>query len=129
MHDVLTLGELQSMAELWAGRYWLKLRKLRPLAVKVPAVVLNNRLKSTAGRAWYEEDKIDLSVELFREHTHWMLTDVIPHELCHMAAWRWHKHSGHGPAWKDTMRAIGLEPKRTHDMVNTLHEARRAKAL
>lgn len=70
---------------------------------------------------------IHLSVELLIEHTDEMLRQIVPHEIAHLAAFTVYGDRGHGQGWKTMMRQLGKTPNRTHDLVNTIHEARKAK--
>lgn len=124
----MTHIELQTLAEHRVAAVWAKFCKYygTRLNQSMPVVSLNNRLKTTAGRSFYEIRKIDLSTTLFSEHTHNFLTDTIPHEVCHQVAWDIYKEKGHGPDWKHTMRVFGIEPSRCHYMTNTVWESQKA---
>lgn len=121
---------LQLLAETTARNTWARLRVIYPALVKpCPAIITNNRLKTTAGRAFYLLRKVDLSTELFTEYTDDFVQDTIPHEVCHQAAWDLWEHHGHGKPWKTAMLSIGINPQRCHSLVNTLWAAKKAGAL
>ena len=96
------------------------LESLRKLAkvefgVDVPfSVEFNNRLTSTAGRAFYETGRIELSKKLYEQNVEAFFADTIPHEFCHLVAYRAFNECGHGPMWKHVMRTMGYEPTRCH---------------
>ena len=118
---------LQKLAETTAHNTWARLQVIYPELVKpCPQILLNNRLKTTAGRAFYWLRKVDLSTQLFTEYPDNFVQDTIPHEICHQAAWDLWEEKGHGQAWKWTMQALGIEPNRLHHMQNTLWEAQKA---
>ena len=39
---------------------------------------------------------------------------TIPHEFCHLVAYRAFNERGHGPMWKHVMRTMGYEPTSCH---------------
>jgi len=120
---------LNDVATYQIETWWKKLLKKFPSAGDVPSFTINNRLKTTAGRAFYLSGEIDLSAELFWEYTEEFCKDTIPHELSHIVAWRIFEDPGHGKGWKTVMRSIGLNPTRLHEMVNTKHATRKARVL
>lgn len=118
--------DLYDIVNLKARAVWAKLRRLHPelSAHPVPTVVLNRRLRSTAGNCYYREQRIDLAVKFFEhsaEYHSTMLVEILPHELIHAADFILHGESefkhGHGKTWCKLMEQYGLEPKRYHDMV------------
>lgn len=121
---------LQEVADYRAYYWWSRFRKVYPqLQAVTPKVVLNNRLKTTAGRAFIENNPqyIDLSVELFWEYTEEFLHDTIPHELAHLVAYTVFGDSGHGKGWKTIIQQFGINTTRLHNMVNTAHSKRKTK--
>ena len=119
---------LQDLAQYHARIWWVKLLKEYPTIQKTtPVVTMNNRLKTTAGRAFLEEipQRIDLSVELFTQHTDRMIADTIPHELAHLVAWTVYADPGHGSGWKSVVARMGIPTTRLHNMVNSQHEKRK----
>lgn len=121
---------LQLLAETTAHNTWVRLQGIYPGLVKpCPAITTNNRLKTTAGRAFYWLRKVDLSTELFAEYPDNFVQNTIPHEVCHQAAWDLWEHHGHGSPWKTAMLSIGINPQRLHHMQNTLWAAKKAGAL
>jgi SprT protein len=126
--------ELHAAAERATSYWWTRFRRIyKTLPETVPPVKLNNRLKTTAGRAWLCErhlDRfIDLSTELLAEHPRAFFDEIIPHELAHIVAFHLFKDNGHGPQWKDVMRRTGVNGGRTHHLVNSKHTARKAGTL
>lgn len=120
---------LQDLADTWGRIWWAKIVAVFPeLGTHTrPPIKLNNRLKTTAGRAFFEENYIDLSTELFWEHTENFTQDTIPHELAHIAAYKVFGDEGHGMGWKMTLQRVGIKTTRLHHMVNSQHAARKAK--
>lgn len=120
---------LQDVADYWGRIWWAKMVAAFPQLQNhtPPPIKLNNRLKTTAGRAWFEENYIDLSVELFWEHTEQFTRDTIPHELAHIVANIVYGDTGHGTGWKMTLQRVGINTTRLHHMVNSAHAARKAK--
>ena len=118
---------LTALAQKTVVKTWANLLRVYPgLTKPMPTVALNARLKTTAGRIFYTQRKIDLSSSLFAEHPFNFVSDTIPHEVCHQAAWDLFSHHGHGEPWQRVMIAIGVQPSRCHHMTNTLWEAQKA---
>lgn len=110
-------------AKVMVHSTWTILRNHYPqIQAATPAVKLNKRLKSTAGRAFIESvpQYIELSHDLFSLYPEEFQTDTIPHELAHLVAYTVFNDPGHGKGWKTVMCTIGVEPNRCHNMVNTL---------
>lgn len=120
---------LQEVAEYRVAYWWNKFVKLYPSIARkgIPPVKLNNRLKTTAGRAFYEDHYIDLSTELFWEYTEEFLHDTIPHELAHLVAYTVYGDTGHGRGWYTVINTMGIATTRLHNMVNSQHAKRRSK--
>ena len=118
---------LLALAQKTVAKTWVNLVRVYPgLTEPCPVVVLNARLKTTAGRSFYTQRKIDLSTQLFAEHPDHFVHDTIPHETCHQAAWDLFQEKGHGKPWRRVMIVIGVEPNCCHHMTNTLWEAQKA---
>ena len=96
------------------------LREYPTIQKATPIVTLNNRLKTTAGRAFIEESpqRIDLSTDLFTQHTERFVSDTIPHELAHLVAYTIHGDPGHGRGWYSVLAKMGIATTRLHNMVN-----------
>jgi predicted SprT family Zn-dependent metalloprotease len=92
---------------------------------KMPIIVMNNRLTSTAGRAWLDSNKIDLSVYLMAHNEEYFYKVIIPHELCHHIAYRLMGDTKHGKHWKETMVKMGLTPDVYHPLI-TLNQRKKA---
>jgi len=112
---------LQDLAQYHVRAWWVKFRAQYPTIQRVtPVVTLNNRLKTTAGRAFIEDNpqKIDLSTDLFCQYTDHMIVDTIPHELAHLVAYTIHGDPGHGRGWYSVLERMGIQTTRLHSMVN-----------
>ena len=112
---------LQDLAQYHVRQWWVKFLAQYPTIQKTtPRVTLNNRLKTTAGRAFIEENpqKIDLSTDLFDQYTDHMIVDTIPHELAHLVAYTIHGDPGHGKGWYSVLKQMGIQTTRCHSMVN-----------
>jgi SprT protein len=112
---------LKDVAEFTIRKWWDKMRRQYPnIQEQYPKAILNNRLKTTGGRAWIEESPqyIDLSTELFWQYTQQYVTDTIPHELAHLVAYTVYNDPGHGKGWYSVIRQMGINTTRCHSMVN-----------
>lgn len=115
---------LQKIAARAVARAWDRLA-LRWPATKlgtVPQIEINGRLKTTAGRAWLETGKIDISKTLMIDFTRQIITETIPHECAHIAAYRIFGYGvkrgeSHGKPWAMMMQDLGLPAEIYHDMI------------
>ena len=118
---------LQIIADRALVRAWDKLGRAYGKAAlgAIPTMVMNNRLKSTAGRAWIESGKIDLSTKLMLNFPREFIMQTIPHEAAHIAAYRvfgygMGRGEVHGKPWQDCMIALDLNPEIYHNMLSRL---------
>ncbi len=74
----------------------------------------NPRLRTTAGRAWVREGRVELNPRLLARHPD-AVRMVVAHELAHcLAHRRAPRESAHGPTWRALMVAVGEAPRATH---------------
>ncbi len=91
-------------------------------------VVWNDKLTTTAGRAFQRNGRIELNPTLLARAPE-QLAMVLTHEAAHIAAFRlFGAHTpAHGRHWRSLMRLAGHEPAITHDIpcddVRTLRRA------
>ncbi len=121
--------DLQRIAETEAVRTWGVLARIYTRIGAIPKVVINKRLKTTAGWCYHERRIVELSAELMEHNLSEFGRVIIPHELAHQVDWDVYQRSGHGPTWKGIMVRMGLPPDRCHNLINPLHEARKAARL
>jgi SprT protein len=93
---------------------------LHPYEFPLPSVVLDLR-GHTAGYAIYAQNKIRLNVDLLQTNYDRIMHQTLPHEFAHIAAYNLYgrEGAGHGRYWQQTMRRLGLEPERCHNMETT----------
>ena len=78
-----------------------------------PTLVINSRLRTSAGRCFYETGVIDFNPKIDQE---FLLTDTLPHELGHLIAYRLYKDHGHSDDWRRCCAMVGLKgAARCHD--------------
>ena len=116
---------LLDVANFHVRVWWKRFVDVYPQLGAIPAVKLNGRLKTTAGRAFLDDWYIDLSPELMWEHTEQFTRDTIPHELAHLVAYRLHGDPGHGKGWKGIVVQFNIPTTRCHNMVNSKWQYRR----
>jgi len=75
-------------------------------------VVWNPRMRSTAGRAWYDYAVIWLNTRLLTgtEEGYGHAVQTLGHEIAHLIG------HGHGLKWKRAMNTLGLPAERTHKL-------------
>jgi SprT protein len=80
-------------------------------------VSFNNRMRSTAGRAWVIKQKIELNFRLLSENLSELETTYL-HELAHIVAQALYgnRERGHGYLWAGIMATFGLPPERCHTL-------------
>ncbi len=83
--------------------------------VGVCQIIYNHRMRTTAGRAFYREQKIEMNVGLLTKNPH-HFDDTFAHELAHLVSYAAYKEKGHGQSWRYIMRVFGYEPKRCHNL-------------
>lgn len=91
-----------------------------------PAIIINNRFKSTGGVCKADIRVIELSAEMFYYNQAEYVKVIIPHEAIHLADWDINNNIGHSPTWKKIMVEYGLKPDRCHTLHNPLQTQRRA---
>lgn len=94
----------------------------------VVKVVWNEKLTTTAGRAFQRNGRIELNPTLLAKAPD-QLAMVLTHEAAHIAAFRLFGANlpAHGRHWRSLMRLAGHEPAVTHDIpVDDVRPARRA---
>lgn len=90
-------------------------------------VVWNEKLTTTAGRAFQRQGRIELNPTLLGRAPD-QLAMVLAHEAAHIAAFRLFGANipAHGRHWRSLMRLAGHEPSVTHDIpVDDVRPARR----
>lgn len=83
-----------------------------------PRIEFSNRLTSTAGKAYFLENKIVLSTPLLELNKDTFIKDTPGHEAAHLISFKLFGRSGmgHGANWVGVMRTIGQVAKRCHQM-------------
>jgi SprT protein len=97
------------------ARYVERANREQRIPLKMPTCSFDLR-GTTAGRAYLGENHVQLNPVLLTENFESFLSDVIPHEVAHLAAYvKWNVRD-HGEQWKSVMRAFGLKPNRCHSL-------------
>jgi SprT protein len=75
----------------------------------------NPRLRTTAGRAFWHENRIELNPNLLQDHTA-SVAEVLAHEAAHLAAFLLYggRIRPHGREWRKLMRQAGHRPAACH---------------
>lgn len=86
--------------------------------IKIPYPKIEFALKNgTGGQALLGGNIIQLNTTLLRENPDEYFDVVIPHEVCHLGAFKgWPKGKPHGREWASLMRVFGLPPAVCHNM-------------
>lgn len=114
--------ELAKHAEALTGIIWESWIEIYPKLARYdcPRVSMNNRLKTTAGRAILAENIVEYSPEIFGENFAEFASLIIPHELGHFVAHKLYGDCGHGADWHKVMQryiaANGGTYSRTHPL-------------
>src|SRR4051812_26152623 len=104
---------MPSPLEAFANGLLLDLCRQFPMGY-VPDLIWNPRLRVTAGVAYYKKGAIALSPLVLVTEEKVGIT--LRHEYAHLLAVQRHgkRGAGHGAAWRQAMKDLGLEPKVTH---------------
>lgn len=120
-------NELQAIADDCLTVAWAKFSRLYTLKKPCPTIIINNRLKTTAGRCDYLKRVIDLAPIMFAENISEYRRVIIPHEIAHQIAWDIFEAPGHCPKWKSIMVKFGLSPDRCHTLSSSaMRKSRKA---
>lgn len=95
---------------------YAKAEKLWQRGFPLPSVFMQNH-GTTAGKAWYRENRITLNPGLFNENEKEFFERTIPHEAAHLIAWQIYGkdlESAHGWQWKEVMWRLGYKATRCH---------------
>lgn len=119
-------AKAQPIMQNTADRVWRMMQhKLPELRLfECPQIIMNNRLRATAGMCWYESNKIDLGTKFMLHSTEYqvyMEKIILPHELAHQADFnlfgKSEDPSGHGDHWQFIMeKVLNLPANRYHRM-------------
>lgn len=119
-----TKNTLNRIARASVARAWNKLtcQYGKVHLGEAPIIVINRRLKTTAGRAWLTDGKIDISERLMLDFPREIIMQTIPHEVAHIAAFRLFQYGvnrgeSHGAPWQYIMVDLGLNPEIYHGMI------------
>lgn len=119
-----------AFAMAYAKDHWRKACQRFPnLIIPMPKIEMNARLTSTAGRAWLEENKIDLSCYLMHHNPEHFAKDTIPHELNHIIAHALYGSKGHDKAWYFVNQELQTETSRCHNLVTKSQAERIVKNI
>lgn len=123
------IPKLTAFALKYANAFWVfATKKYAEHGInlgEMPAVIMNARLTATAGRAWVDLNKIDLSCYLMERNPEHFIYDTIPHELCHIIASKWHGSKGHDKAWYATVKFLNVKTERCHNMTTKYRAERK----
>jgi SprT protein len=103
---------LQEIAERTILTTWHRLarkhKKLR--SFPIPSVCVSGSLKKSLGLTHFEDNKIKLSKQFFNDNINLFMSDIIPHEVAHIAAYLLYNDIAHGKKWEKIMRDLSLNP-------------------
>lgn len=105
------------------------LRSLRPGHRWRPPTLRYFHRREEAGRAWLNENVIELNGVLLTQHADVMLHETLAHELAHLIVHQLHRRArAHGREWQRVMRDwLGVEPERTHALDVSVIPVRRQR--
>lgn len=100
-----------------AGRFWRNAIRIFGKDIGLmPEIKMNTRFTACAGRASFFLNLVEISCYFMEHDKETTLEIIVPHELCHIIAFRLYGDQGHGPMWKQTMVKCGLSPDTLHKM-------------
>ncbi len=95
-----------------------KFNDVRLTKVETCQIEINNRMRSTAGRATISLNRIQLNGRLLSNNPE-HLEQTFAHELAHLISYALYgatDGSGHGSNWQRVMHTMGYSPDRTHSL-------------
>jgi predicted SprT family Zn-dependent metalloprotease len=100
-----------------------------PQLSRKATICYNPRLKTTLGRAVFDDLRVELNARLLLEHPS-ELVPTLAHELAHLAVFmKYRKALPHGPEFRALMRTVGMPTAATHNLPTRHLCVRRRKYL
>ena len=116
VYNLLDLPDPALLNRVTARVDWA-VEKLHQADIVIAAPVLNFDLKGrTAGYAYKQDNRVRLNLELLNRNTEDFIKNVIPHEIAHLAAFKYFPDDRpHGRAWQLIMEGVlNLPAERCH---------------
>lgn len=124
--QVLSSNLIELTEERMEEKTWEIIEELKnKILIKWPKmtfnfqVIINKRMKSSAGKAFsdykWENLSLHLNYRMLKDNPNELKPTVI-HELAHLIQHNQYQDSSHGYIWKNIMGYLGLCPQRTHNM-------------
>lgn len=108
---IQTEQEVSDRVKYWWAKGYNVMGK--PIPEFAPTIIFNPNLRTTAGKAHLQKNKVEFSIPLMRGNPE-SFDEIIGHEVAHLIAWNLYKDKGHGIYWKLVMIGMGLRPDRCH---------------
>lgn len=104
---------LEKITKLVINESWIKLCAEYPQLSKIaPSFVIKTNMRTDIlGQALIEYNHIRLNEKFFKINFSLFLSDIIPHELAHVAAWQLFKCENHGIGWKKCCKILKIKIK------------------
>jgi predicted SprT family Zn-dependent metalloprotease len=116
MTRVITVQDIHEEARKIRNRLAGEFPEYRDKLMQV-CISINPRLRVTAGRAWWQQQRIEINPHLYKRPENWHdLADTVVHELAHILA---DKKEGHGKQWRAIAKKLGGNGKRCHTLKTT----------
>jgi predicted SprT family Zn-dependent metalloprotease len=114
---MLTIERLTALKESLIAKIEDRLRPDQKSHLLATKILLNPRMRTTAGRAHQRKNLIEMNVVLLSRNPA-TIESTFAHELAHIIAGVIYgpRGRGHGSPWKSVMRTLGYAPERTHDL-------------
>ncbi len=119
-------AEMLESVQYKASRFWRNAIRIFGKEIGfMPEIKMNSRFTACAGRANFFTNLVEISCYFMENDKETTLEIIVPHELCHIIAFRLYKDQGHGTMWKQTMVKCGLPPDTLHKMETKSQRDRR----
>lgn len=76
---------------------------------------MNPRLRTTAGRAFWLENRLEFNPKLYAENTEKFLQDTVAHEVAHIVAYHVYGSTGHDKNFYAVCTVLGADAARCHN--------------
>lgn len=118
---------LQEYCDKAAIMYWQRAWGIYGDSIgKLPPIILNSRLRTTAGNAYLnvkgmgiqpKGERVELNLRMLHKYHVEFKQDTIPHELAHFIAYRVYGSRGHDKHFYGVCEKLGANTSRCHNMV------------
>ena len=87
----------------------------------------NSRMRTTAGRAYFKQNLIELNLRLFLNLSDLEKKEVVIHEISHLISFQYFHHTAHGKPFKEVLKKLGAKNLSAFHSYNVQHLKNKTK--